>query len=321
VLTTAIFKAWLSMNDLAAAGQLSACLLGFVAILLAVERTNRGRAAYHGPRKPAPPQPLRGWHAALAFIACAAPVLLGFLLPAGILLFHAFTDPEARAGARLARLAGHSVAIAAATAAVGAVLATAMAYAARLSKAPAVSAANRIAGLGYAIPGAVIAVGILVPLGRFDNWVAAQLESLTGERAGLLLTGTAAALVFAYLVRFLAVALQTMEAGLARVTPSMDDAARSLGQSPVGALARVHAPLLAPSVATACLLLFVDVMKELPATFAMRPFDFDTLAVEAYNLAKDERLAEAALPSLAIVAVALVPLVVVLRRYFQPTRS
>ena len=124
-----------------------------------------------------------------------------------------------------------------------------------------------------------------------------------------------------YLVRFLAVALQTMEAGLARVTPSMDDAARSLGQSPAGALARVHAPLLAPSVATACLLLFVDVIKELPATFAMRTFDFDTLAVEAYNLAKDERLAEAALPSLAIVAVALMPLVVVLRRYFQPTRS
>ncbi len=321
VLTTAVFKAWLSMNDLAAAGQLSACLLGFVAVLLAVERANRGRAAYHGPRKPAPPQPLRGWSAVLAFIACAAPVVLGFVLPAGILLFHAFTDPEARAGARLARLAGNSVAIAAATAAVGAVLATAMAYAARLTKAPAVNAANRVAGLGYAIPGAVIAVGILVPLGRFDNWVAAQFESLTGERAGLLLTGTAAALVFAYLVRFLAVALQTMEAGLARVTPSMDDAARSLGQSPAGALARVHAPLVAPSVATACLLLFVDVMKELPATFAMRPFDFDTLAVEAYNLAKDERLAEAALPSLAIVAVALMPLVVVLRRYFQPTRS
>jgi iron(III) transport system permease protein len=309
------------MNDLAAAGQLSACLLGFVAVVLAIERTNRGRAAYHGPRKPAPPQALHGWQAALAFVACAAPVVLGFLLPAGILLYHAFTDPEARASARLARLAGNSVAIAAVTAAVGALLATAMAYAARLSKAPAVSAANRVAGLGYAIPGAVIAVGILVPLGRFDNWMASQLEALTGERAGLLLTGTAAALVFAYLVRFLAVALQTMEAGLARVTPSMDEAARSLGQTPAGALARVHAPLLAPSVATACLLLFVDVMKELPATFAMRPFDFDTLAVEAYNLAKDERLAEAALPSLAIVAVALAPLVVVLRRYFQPTRS
>ena len=321
VLTTAIFKAWLAMNDPAAAGQLSACLLGFVVVVVGVERANRGRAAYHGPRKPALPQPLRGWRSALACAACAAPVALGFLLPAGILVAHAATDPEAQPGTRLATLAGNSVAIAAATAAIGALLATAMAYAARVCRAPAVAVANRIAGLGYAIPGAVIAVGVLLPLGRVDNWLAAQLESLTGERAGLVLTGSAAALVFAYLVRFLAVALQAMEAGLARVTPSMDDAARSLGQSPARALARVHAPLIAPSLATACLLLFVDVMKELPATLAMRPFDFDTLAVEAYNLARDERLAEAALPSLAIVAVALLPLVFVTRRYFQPTRS
>ena len=321
VLTTAIFKAWLAMNDTAAAGQLSACLLGFVVVVVGVERANRGRAAYHGPRKPALPQPLRGWRSALACAACAAPVALGFLLPAGILVAHAATDPEAQPGTRLATLAGNSVAIAAATATIGALLATAMAYAARVCRAPAVAVANRIAGLGYAIPGAVIAVGVLLPLGRVDNWLAAQLESLTGERAGLVLTGSAAALVFAYLVRFLAVALQAMEAGLARVTPSMDDAARSLGQSPARALARVHAPLIAPSLATACLLLFVDVMKELPATLAMRPFDFDTLAVEAYNLARDERLAEAALPSLAIVAVALLPLVFVTRRYFQPTRS
>ena len=137
----------------------------------------------------------------------------------------------------------------------------------------------------------------------------------------LLLTGTIVALVYAYVVRFLAVALQTMEAGLARVTPSMEDAARSLGASPARTLARVHAPLLASSVAGAALLLFVDVLKELPATFALRPFNFDTLAVEAYNLAKDERLAEAAVPSLVIVAVGLLPLLAVSRRYFQATRS
>jgi iron(III) transport system permease protein len=140
-------------------------------------------------------------------------------------------------------------------------------------------------------------------------------------KAGLLLTGTLAALVYACLVRFLAVALQTTEAGLARITPSMEDAARSLGASPAATLARVHAPLLAPSLASAALLVFVDVMKELPATFALRPFNFDTLAIEAYNLAKDERLAEAAVPSLVIVLAGLVPLVALTRRYFQPTRS
>jgi len=178
-----------------------------------------------------------------------------------------------------------------------------------------------VAALGYAIPGAVIAVGVLVPLARLDNWLADAIEALTGAKVGLLLTGTLVALVYACLVRFLAVALQTTEAGLARITPSMEDAARSLGASPAAALARVHAPLLAPSLATAALLVFVDVMKELPATFALRPFNFDTLAIEAYHLAKDERLAEAAVPSLVIVAVGLVPLVLLARRYFQATRS
>src|SRR5688572_745197 len=151
--------------------------------------------------------------------------------------------------------------------------------------------------------------------------LAGWLESAFGIQTGLLLTGTIAALVYAYLVRLLAVSLQTTHAGLAKITPSMDDAARSLGATPAAALARVHAPLLAPSLATAALLVFVDVMKELPATFALRPFDFDTLAVEAYHLAMDERLAEAAVPSLVIVAVGLAPLLALSRRYFQPTRS
>jgi len=160
-----------------------------------------------------------------------------------------------------------------------------------------------------------------VPLGRLDNWIAGGIETAFGVKPGLLLTGTIVALVYAYLVRFLAVALQTVEAGLAKVTPHMDDAARSLGATPAGTLARVHAPLLASSLAAAALLLFVDVMKELPATFALRPFNFDTLAIEAYNLAKDERLAEAAVPSLVIVAIGLVPVLIVLKRYFQATRS
>ncbi len=322
VLTTAIFKAWLSMNDSVAAGQLSMCLLGFVVAVLALERANRGRAAYHSAmRRPVPPQALAGWKAWLAFAACAAPVACGFALPAAILVNLMVSDPDARWTERLTTLAGNSMLIAGVAAAVGVALATAMVYAARISRWPGVRVANRVAGFGYAIPGAVLAVGILVPLGRLDNWLGAAIEAATGWRTGLLLTGTVAALIYAYLARFLAVALQTMEAGLAKVTPGMDDAARSLGATPAATLARVHAPLLASSLATAALLLFVDVMKELPATFALRPFNFDTLAVETYNLAKDERLSEAALPSLLIVAVALVPLVLVSKRYFQATRS
>jgi len=249
------------------------------------------------------------------------PVLLGFLLPAALLVHLAWPEPDARASARLLVLIGNSCILAGLAAAAGVLLATAMAYAARLSPGRLIAAANRAASLGYAIPGAVIAVGVLVPLGRLDNWIAGGLEAALGMKPGLLLTGTIVALVYAYLVRFLAVALQTMEAGLAKVTPRMDDAARSLGATPAQALARVHAPLLASSLGAAALLLFVDVMKELPATFALRPFNFDTLAIEAYNLAKDERLAEAATPSLVIVAIGLVPLLAITRRYFQATRS
>ncbi len=321
VFTTGIFKAWLSMGDSVAAAQLSTCLIGFVVLVLGIERASRGRAAYHAPRKPVPPQRLRGGTAAAALVACAAPAVFGFALPALLLAQLAWQEKSALPGARLASLISNSFGVAALTALVAVGLALVMVYAARLTRSPLVAAANRVAGLGYAIPGAVIAVGVLVPLGRFDNALAGWLEQLLGVKLGLLLTGTIAALVYAYLVRLLAVALQITDAGLAKITPSMEDAARSLGASPAGALARVHVPLLAPSLATAALLVFVDVLKELPATFALRPFNFDTLAVEAYNLAKDERLAEAAAPSLVMVAVGLLPVIYVSKRYFQATRS
>jgi len=320
VFTTGIFKAWLSMGDSVAAAQLSSCLLAFVVVVLALERASRGRATYHGgaARKRLPPQPLPGTAGALALVACAAPVLFGFVLPVGILLDLALRDPDVRWGSRVLTLIGNSTSIAAVTACTAVLLAAMMAYAGRLTRRPLVAFANRVASLGYAIPGAVIAVGVLVPLGRLDNWLADLVEQTFGLRLGLLLTGTIVALVYAYLVRFLAIALQTIEAGLTKVRPSMDDAARSLGASPGATLLRVHAPLLASSLSAAALLVFVDVMKELPATFALRPFNFDTLAVEAYHLAKDERLAEAALPSLVIVAVGLLPLLLVSRRLMRP---
>jgi iron(III) transport system permease protein len=314
--TTGIFKAWLGMGDVAAACQLAVCLLGFVVLVLALERWNRGGARYHPTalRAAQPPQRLRGAAAAAALAACAAPVLFGFVLPAAILLRVALASSEAAFDARVFGQIANSVTVAGVTA--GAAVATAllMAYAARLAQRPLVARAARASALGYAIPGAVIAVGILLPLGRLDNLIAGLVQDALGIDVGLLLTGTIVALVYAYLVRFLAVALQTVEAGLARVTPSMEDAARGLGAGPLGTLARVHVPLLASSLATAALLVFVDTVKELPATFALRPFNFDTLAVAAYNFTKDERLAEAAVPSLVIVAVGLLPVLFVSRR-------
>jgi iron(III) transport system permease protein len=319
VFTTGIFKAWLSMGDSVAAAQLSTCLLAFVVVLLALERTNRGRAAYHGiaPRKPAPPSRLYGWKASAAALACGAPVAFGFVLPA-VLLGHLAWNETGGSGARLLALVGNSFSLAGSTALIAVLLALVMAYAARISRSRLVAAVNRWVSLGYAVPGAVIAVGVLVPLGRLDNLLGDWLEALLGIKTGLLLTGTVVALVYAYLVRLLAVALQTTEAGLAKITPSMEDASRSLGETPARTLLRVHAPLLTPTLATAALLVFVDVLKELPATFALRPFNFDTLAIEAYNLAKDERLAEAGIPSLIIVAAGLVPVILVSRRLVRP---
>ena len=314
--TTGIYRAWLSMGDRVAAAQLSAMLLCFVVLLLLLERWSRGRARYYnkGGRLRDTRYQLRGIAAWTATLICSVPLLLGFLLPAGLLLRMALTESGGHFGARFIALTLNSVTLAGVTAVAAVVLALIMAYAMRLRPGPAVQAANRLAGLGYAVPGAVIAIGILVPVARLDNALDAWMRANFDISTGLLLTGSIFALVYAYLVRFLAVALQTVEAGLTKITPSMDEAARSLGVGPVGTLIKVHGPLMRGTLLTAALLVFVDVLKELPATFMMRPFNFDTLAVQAYNLAADERLAEAAVPALAIVAVSLLPLIFLSRR-------
>ena len=315
--TTGIYRAWFSLGDRAAAAQLSAALLGFVILVLLLERLSRGRARFHnttGRNRPQANQRLRGIAAAGAMLACALPLLLGFLLPAGILLELALTEGDAQFGARFLQLAGNSFTLAALTALLGVGLALLLAYAARLSRAAWPRWLNRVVGLGYAVPGAVIAVGVLIPVTRLDNWLAQTIAGWTGSSPGLILTGGIAALVYAYLVRFLALALQTVEASLANITPSMDDAARSLGCGQGATLQRVHLPLLRGSLLTAGLLVFVDVMKELPATLVMRPFNFDTLATQAYTLASDERLAEASTAALAIVAVGILPLIAVSRQ-------
>jgi iron(III) transport system permease protein len=319
--TTGIYRAWLSLGDPVAAGQLATCLLVFVLAILSLEQRQRGRARYAGKRTPTEPQRLRGWRAAAAGAVCAAPVFFGFLLPAGILLALVSTEPWARFGARIYSLAANTFTLASVAAVAAVLVALLLAYAARTVKSPLIQAANRFAVLGYALPGAVLAVGILFPLGKIDNAIAAWMHAQFSVKTGLLLTGSMTALIYAYLVRFLAVAFQTVEAGLTRVTPSMDDAARSLGLSPARTLVRVHVPIMSGSITTAALLVFVDVMKELPATFAMRPFNFDTLAVEAYNLAKDERITEAAVPSLLMIGVALVPIILLSRQIARSSLS
>ena len=320
--TTGIYRAWFSLGDRTAAAQLAACLLGFVFLLIALERFSRGRARYHdaGTRRRAVRVRLAGWRGVLALAACVVPLLVGFLLPGALLLKMALGEREGEFAARFLVLAQNSLTLAGISALLAAALALLLGYAGRqaerlgqLRRAVA-RLANRLVGLGYAVPGSVIAVGVLIPVTRLDHALGAFWQQLGGTNPGLILTGGIAALVYAYLARFLSIALQTVEAGITRITPSMDDAARSLGYSHGGILRHVHLPILRGSLLTAGLLVFVDVMKELPATLVMRPFNFETLATQTYTLAADERLAEASIAALAIVGVGLVPIIILARQ-------
>jgi iron(III) transport system permease protein len=319
--STGIYRAWFSLGDLHAAAQLSVAMLVFVVAILAMEQLLRGRSRVHDSanRRRSVSSPLSGASAWCAAIGCSLPVALGFVAPAAMLVRMAFAEGDPQFGPRFVGLVLNSFALAGATAIAAVVIALLVAFAARVTRHPLVQFGSKLAGTGYAMPGSVIAVGILIPLGALDNAVASWLKSAFGVSAGLLLTGSIVALIYGYNVRFLGAALQTINAGMAKITRSMDEAARSLGHGPLRTLAAVHLPMLRGSVFTAALIVFVDVMKELPATFVMRPFNFDTLAVQAYNLAADERLAEAATASLVIVIVGLLP-IVVLSRAIRRTR-
>lgn len=313
--TTGIYRAWFSLGDRTAAAQLAAALLGFVLLLVVMERSSRGRARFAATgRHQAERKTLTGGMACIAVLVCLLPLLLGFLLPAGLLFKLALAEGDTQFGVRYVALARNSLLVAGLSAFLAMGLAALLAYARRLKPTFLIDAVNRLVGLGYAIPGAVIAVGVLIPVTRLDHWLAAQWASWFGENPGLILTGGIAALIYAYLARFLAVALSTVEAGLARVTPNMDAAAQSLGCGPHEILCRVHLPLIRGSLLNTALLVFVDVMKELPATLVMRPFNFDTLATQTFTLAADERLAEASTAALAIVAVGLLPVLLLTRQ-------
>lgn len=318
--TTGIYRAWFSMGDRIAAAQLAASLLSFVLLLLFLERWQRGRARYFQTGRKYQELPgyrLRGWRAAAALIVCGLPLGLGFVLPLAILAEMHVTGGHDLFGPRYLTLFFNSFTLAGIAAGLAVALALIMAYAARLNPSPLTHSANRLASIGYAVPGSIIAVGVLIPLAAFDNALDGWMRATFGISTGLLLTGSIAGLIFAYLVRFMAVALNTVDSSLTKVTPSMDDAARTLGAGSIGTLRRVHVPLLRGGLLTAGLIVFVDVMKELPATLIMRPFNFDTLAVQAYRLASDERLTEAATPSLAIVAAGLLPVILLSREIMK----
>ena len=310
VFTTGIFRTWFGLGDAAAASKMASLLLVFVFALIVIERASRRRAQYHHTSSKyaqLPEYELRGLRAMAAVLACAIPVLLGFALPAAQLAFWAAQTFEQTVDDRFIALCinSFSLALGAALAACG--FALLLGYGRRLLPGRAVAASIRIAGMGYAIPGTVIAIGAVMPLAWLDRSVNAATDSLFGVSVGLMFSGTVFALLFAYLVRFLAVSLQTVESGLGKIRPSMDEAAGSLGLRPAQALRTVHLPLMKGSVLTALLLVFVDVMKELPATLVLRPFDFNTLAVRAFELASDERLADSSTAALTIVAIGLLP--------------
>ena len=315
--TTGIYRTWFGMGEPVGASQLSSFLLLFIFGLVLLEQWSRRQNRYYqcSHRYQSPnPYRLGGWRVITAWVTCAVPIALGFLLPAGLLLNMAIANATQTFTEKFWEFAKNSLILAILTAAIGIVIALIMAYGLRLKSNLYMGLAVRTASIGYAFPGAVIAVGILIPVGGIDNAIDAWMRSTFNVSTGLLLSGSIVALVFAYLVRFLALSFKTVESSLQRIKPNLDEASRSLGYGPTKTLVKVHAPLMTSGMLTAAILVFVDVMKELPATLIVRPFNFDTLAVQVYRLASDERLAEASAPALAIVAVGIVPVILLSRR-------
>ncbi|RBW55024.1 iron ABC transporter permease [Ruegeria sp. A3M17] len=314
---TGIYTSWFSIGDRAGAAQLALCLLGFALVMAVAERTQRGKAKYYQAGKShasLPSAQLKGWQSAAAITLCAIPVVLGFLLPVFILIQMGLTSEQNLLSRRYLGFIQNSLTLAGVAAVVTVCAAICVGFFQRLRPGRGSSTTGYLARLGYAVPGGVIAVGLMVPFARFDNALDSWMRQTFDVSTGLLVTGSIWLLVAAYMVRFLAAALSAYEGGQSTVHANMDAASRSLGQSPLGTLRRVHLPILTPSLLTALLIVFVDVMKELPATLIMRPFNFDTLAVQAYRLASDERLEGAAVPSLVILAVGLLPVILICRQ-------
>jgi iron(III) transport system permease protein len=307
-----IFDVWMNMNNVSGAAQLATVMLLFVAFLVFSERYARRRQRFHNTSSKFQALPgfqLVGGRGLAATIACLAPVLLGFVLPTLVLLryAHQHFDPE------LSReILGHalnSVKLSVLAGTIAVLVAIIMAYSARIKGGKVLMVANRVAAMGYAVPGAVLAVGVMIVLGNLDNGIDGIARENFGFSTGLIFSGTIAAVTFGYLVRFLALSLGTVEASLGKVTPSMDGASRSLGRGAFATMQFVHLPLIKGGVLTAVMLVFVDCMKELPMTVILQPFNFQTLATFVHQYASDEQLGDAALAALSIVGVGVVPVI------------
>ena len=321
--TTGIFRTWFGLGSSIAAAQLSALLMLFVLFLIILEQYSRRQSRYHDTStryNRLEQKHLRGLRGLPALVVCALPVLFGFVIPSGQLLIWGMQTWRTSMDGGFFAIVMNSIELALITAVLAALLALAVSCARRQQPGIMTNSFNRLLGMGYAVPGAVIAVGVLIPFTWLDRNLSHWIGLLSDTDPGLLLSGTIAILVFAYLVRFLALSLNTVDAGLAKIKPSMDEAGKSLGLSGFRLLRRVHIPILRGSLLTAVLLVFVDVLKELPATLILRPFNFNTLAVRTYELANEERLADAASPALAIVLAGIIP-VIILSRAISQSRS
>ncbi len=323
-LSAGIYDAWLNMGNLGAAAQIATLMMMFVVLLISLERIARARqrqftnADRFGTIERYRLSPAKS---ALATLFCALPVLLGFLIPFLVLGSYAIRRLDQLGEADFLAHASHSFTLSAMAALLTVVVAVILAYSKRLyPERQSLTLAARFSSLGYALPGAVLAIGVIIPLATFDNSVDAFMREHFGFGTGLLLSGTPFAIVFAYCVRFLAVSSGSVDSSLAKVTPSMDMASRSLGQNPLQTLRRVHLPLVRGGLLTAVLVVFVDSMKELPATLILRPFNYDTLATYVYQYASDEMLETSALAAMLIVLVGIVP-VILLSRSITSTRQ
>jgi len=320
-LTLGVYTTWLSQGNLGGAAQISAVMLLFIFLLVWFERSARRKQSFVLPaQRPRQPDRIRlnGWQRVLAVLVCGLPIVIGFVIPALVLLNFAATRWADALSPAYLDAVYHSLLLAALAAAIAVALGLVLGYANRAMQQGFTTRVIRLAALGYAIPGTVLGIGVLIPLAGFDNALDSFLRAQFGISMGLLLSGTIAAIVFAYVVRFLAVSFGAIESGLQKVTPNVAAAARTLGRGPISAFFEVHLPLLRPALVSAALLVFVDCMKELPATLILRPFDFETLATTVFMLASLDQLEESALPALTIVAVGLLPVILLSRTLHEP---
>ncbi|MEO1550570.1 MAG: iron ABC transporter permease [Pseudomonadota bacterium] len=308
---TGIYTSWFGLADRGAAAQLAVGLLTFALLVAALEHQNRGAATFasKGRQEPFPRTRLSGAPALGALILCLLPVLLGVIIPTLTLFTMGMRSEQDIFSPRYLSFVQNSITLAAIAAFVTVGAAVLLGTFNRMVASRASLTSLYIGRLGYAVPGGVIAVGLLVPFANFDNWLDARMEAWFDLSTGLLISGSIWLMIAAYMVRFLAAAIGAYDSGLSAVTPSTDAAARVLGRSAWGTVKDVHLPILRPSILTALLIVFVDTVKELPATLILRPFNYDTLAVHAYRLASDERLEGAAVPSLMIAGLGLIPVI------------